>query len=142
MRKTFQYRMCPTRQQRKALEAILEECRWLYNNTLAYRKNAWEQEQRNASYYESKARIPLLKTEHPSLKSVHSQVLQHVTERVELAFQAFFQRCKAGESVGYPRFKGEGRYDSFTYTQSGFSLTHDNRVCLSNIGSIKLIYHR
>jgi len=134
--------MYPTKHQRKALEATLEECRWLYNNTLAYRKDAWEQEHRNASYYESKTRIPLLKTERPSLKSVHSQVLQNVTERVELAFQAFFRRCRAGETPGYPRFKGKGRYDSFTYTQSGFSLTHDNRVCLSKIGSIKLVYHR
>jgi len=142
MRKTFQYRMYPTRQQLQALEATLEECRWLYNNTLACRKDAWEQEQRHVSYYESKARLPWLKAERPSLKAVHSQVLQNVTERVELAFQAFFRRVKAGETPGYPRFKGKGRYDSFTYTQSGFSLTHDNRVCLSKIGSIKLVYHR
>jgi putative transposase len=136
------YRLYPTKKQQKALETTLEECRWLYNNTLACRKDAWEQEHRTVSYYESKARIPLLKVERPSLKSVHSQVLQHVTERVELAFQGFFRRCKAGETPGYPRFKGKGRYDSFTYTQSGFSLTHDNRVCLSKIGSIKLVYHR
>jgi len=149
MRKTFLYRMYPSKHQRKALEATLEECRWLYNNTLAYRKEAWEQEQRNVSYYDSKARIPLLKVERPSLKSVHSQVLQNITERVELAFQAFFRRVKNEEELGYPRFKGKGRYDSFTYTQSGFSIvsasqaaSHDNRVCLSKIGSIKLVYHR
>lgn len=136
------YRMYPSKRQLKMLEAALEECRWLYNNTLAYRKDAWEQEQRHVSYYDSKARIPLLKQERPSLKSAHSQVLQNVTERVELAFQGFFRRAKAGETPGYPRFKGKGRYDSFTYTQSGFSLTHDNRVCLSKIGSIKLVYHR
>jgi len=141
--------MYPSKHQRKALEATLEECRWLYNNTLAYRKEAWEQEQRNVSYYDSKARIPLLKVERPSLKSVHSQVLQNITERVELAFQAFFRRVKNEEEPGYPRFKGKGRYDSFTYTQSGFSIvsasqaaSHDIRVCLSKIGSIKLVYHR
>jgi len=149
MRKTFLYRMYPSKHQRKALEATLEECRWLYNNTLVYRKEAWEQEQRNVSYYDSKARIPLLKVERPSLKSVHSQVLQNITERVELAFQAFFRRVKNEEEPGYPRFKGKGRYDSFTDTQSGFSIvsasqaaSHDIRVCLSKIGSIKLVYHR
>jgi putative transposase len=68
--------------------------------------------------------------------------LQNVSERVELALQAFFRRCKTGENPGYPRFKGSGRYDSFTFPQSGFSLTHDNRVCLSKIGSIKIVYHR
>jgi len=142
MRKTYMYRLYPTKKQLKTLETTLEECRWLYNNTLAYRKDAWEQEQRNVSYYESKARIPLLKNERLSLKGVHSQVLQNVTERVELAMQVFFRRCKAGEKPGYPRFKGYERYDSFTYTQPGFSITHNNRVCLSKIGSIPIIYHR
>jgi putative transposase len=69
--------------------------------------------------------------------------LQNVTERVELAFQGFFRRIKAGEKdPGYPRFKGKGRYDSFTFTQSGFSVTHDDRVCLSKMGAIKMVYHR
>jgi putative transposase len=40
--------------------------------------------------------------------------------RVDLAFQAFFRRVKAGETPGYPRFKGKGWYDSITYLQSGF----------------------
>jgi putative transposase len=138
----YMYRLYPTKKQLKTLENTLEECRWLYNNTLACRKDAWEQEQRTVSYYESKARIPLLKAERPSLKSVHSQVLQNVTERVELAFQGFFRRVKTGENPGYPRFKGYGRYDSFTFTQSGFSITHDTCVVLSKIGNLKMVYHR
>ena|SRR2546425_743554 len=142
MRKRFQYRLYPTKQQLKKFEAVLEECRWLYNQTLAYRKDAWEQRQEHVSWYDSKKRIPILKAQRPTLSSVHSQVLQHVTERVELAFQAFFRRCKSGEDPGYPRFKGKGRYDSFTFPQSGFSITHDDKVCLSKIGSIKMVYHR
>ncbi len=139
----FQYRIYPTKKQAKALEQVLEECRWLYNETLAYRKHAWEHEQRHVSWYESKARIPILKQERPALKTVHSQVLQNVTERVELALQAFFRRLKAGEEKpGFPRFKGRGCYDSFTFPQSGFSVTHDDRVCLSKIGALKMVYHR
>ena len=107
-----QYRLFPTKKQTKALEQVLEECRWLYNETLAYRKDAWEQRKARVSWYESKARIPLLKQERPTLKQVHSQVLQNVTERVELAFQAFFRRVKAGEEPGYPRFKGRHRFKS------------------------------
>ncbi len=142
MRKMYRYRLYPTKKQQKILNETLEECRWLYNETLAYRKKAWEQEQRQVSWYESKARIPLLKVERPSLKTVHSQVLQNVTERVELALQAFFRRVKSSETPGYPRFKGKGRYDSITYPQSGFSITHDDRVCLSKIGSVKMVSHR
>ena len=40
--------------------------------------------------------------------------------RIDLAFKAFFRRVKAKEKPGYPRFRGAGRYDSFTYPQSGF----------------------
>src|SRR5438874_6731086 len=141
MRKTYMYRLYPTKKQLKTLETTLEECRWLYNNTLAYRKDAWEQEQRNVSYYESKARIPLLKNERLSLKGVHSQVLQNVTERVELAMQVFFRRCKAGEKPGYPRFKGYDRYDSFTYTQAGWRLK-DGRLDLTGVGAIKVKWSR
>ena len=83
----------------------------------------------------------MLKQERPSLDTVHSQVLQNVAVRVDLAMKAFFHRCQAGEEPG-SRFKGKGRYDSFTFPQSGFSITHDNRVCLSKVGAIKMVYHR
>jgi putative transposase len=123
------------------MEQTLEICRWVYNETLAMRKSAWEQEQRSISYYESKRQIPLWKKEHPELSRVYSQVLQDVSMRVDLAFKAFFRRVKAGENPGYPRFKGRGRYDSFTYPQYGFKLDGD-RLHLSKIGDVKVVLHR
>ena len=81
------------------------------------------------------------KASKPELKHVHSQVLQNVQERVELAFQAFFRRVKAGEEPGYPRFKGKGLYDSFTFKQSGFKLTGD-KLTLSKIGYVSIKLHR
>jgi putative transposase len=142
MRLTYQYRLFPNSAQRTSLEHTLGLCRWVYNQTLAMRKDAWEQEQRNVTYYDSKRMLPIWKVEKPNLSRVYSQVLQNVTERVELAFQAFFRRIKAGEEeVGYPRFKGYGNYDSFTYTQSGFKLTGDN-LALSKIGNIRVKLHR
>ena len=136
------YRIFPNKQALHALEAAFEECRWLYNDTLEFRKKAWEDENRTANYYQTKSRIPVLKISRPSLATVHSQVLQNVTERVDLAFKAYFRRVKAGEKEpGYPRFKGYGRYDSITYTQSGFRLTA-NRLELSKVGNIMLVLHR
>jgi putative transposase len=143
MRKTFKYRLFVDKRQQHILDFTLEECRWLYNDTLAYRKNAWEQEQRHANWYETKARIPLLKEQRPSLKEVYSQILQNVTERVDLAFQHFFRRVKAGDEPGYPRFKGYGRYASITYAQTGFKLDQASGVLeLSKIGSVKIVLHR
>ncbi len=128
----------------KILEQQLEACRRLYNETLTYRKDAWEQEQRNVSYFELKRRIPLLKAEHPELKIVYAQCLQNVTERVDLAFKAFFRRVKAGEEEpGYPRFKGYGRYDSFTFTQApdGCQIK-DDKLVLYTVGYVKIVWHR
>ena len=48
---------------------------------------------------------------------------------------------KAGENPGYPGFKGKGRYDSFTYLQSGFKLEGDH-LHLSKIGDVKIVLHR
>jgi putative transposase len=119
----------------------LEECRWLFNHFLAERKNTWEQEQKSLSLYEQHASLPALKEQRPSLASVHSQVLQNVAVRIDLAFKAFFRRVKAGEKPGYPRFRGKGRYDSFTFPQSGFSLD-GNILRLSKIGNVKVVLHR
>lgn len=77
----------------------------------------------------------------PALKQVHSQVLQDVAKRLNKAFQAFFHRVKSGETPGYPRFKSVGRYDSFTYPQSGYSLD-GNKLRLSKIGEVNIKLHR
>jgi putative transposase len=143
MRKMFQYRIYPSKKEEQKLNALLEECRWLYNHLLEKRRAAYEQEGTSLTLYQQQATYPVLKTERPALNKVHSQVLQNVAVRLDLAFQAFFRRCKEGaEERGYPRFKGKGRYDSFTFPQSGFSITHDDRVCLSKVGSLKMVYHR
>ncbi len=143
MRKMFQYRIYPTKKQVHKLNETLEECRWLYNHLLEKRKETYEQEGISLSLYQQQETFSILKQERPPLKEVHSQVLQNVAVRVDLAMQAFFRRCKEhAENPGFPRFKGYGRYDSFTFPQSGFSITHDNRVVLSKIGALKMVYHR
>jgi len=123
------------------MERTLDLCRWVYNQTLAYRKDAWEIEGRSISKYETHNLLPGWKVEKPKLAEVHSQVLQNVQERADLAFKAFFRRVKSGEKPGYPRFKGKGWYDSFTFPQSGFKLV-SGKLRLSKIGDVKIKLHR
>jgi putative transposase len=79
----------------------------------------------------------------PFLPLVHSQVLQDVLHRVDRAFDNFFHRCKSGEKPGYPRFKGAGGYDSFTYPQWGNGVKlKDGRLFLSGIGHLRLCKDR
>src|SRR4030066_138058 len=142
MRKTFMFRLYPSHHQITLLSDTLELCRWVYNETLATRKNTWEQEHQSLSRYATNKLLTGWKQAKPELARVHSQVLQNAQERVDLAFKAFFRRVKAGgEKPGYPRYKGHGRYDSFTFKQSGFSL-QGNVVQLSKIGPVQINRHR
>src|SRR6266576_2375869 len=143
MLKMYQYRLYPTKKQVQKLNETLDECRWLYNHLLEMRKTAYERDGISLTCFQQQYTFPVLKQERPSLSGVHSQILQNVAVRVDLAFKAFFRRVREhAQESGFPRFKGHGRYDSFTFPQSGFSITHDNRVTLSKIGSIKMVYHR
>jgi putative transposase len=142
--RSSQYRLHLTSGQRRILEQQLEQCRWLYNHTLAARRDAWQQRQETLGLYDTQAMLPDWKAERKTLKLVHSQVLQNVQVRVDLAFKAFFRRVKASENeVGYPRFKGFGRYDSLTYPQYGNGARlQGNRLTLSKIGAVQLNLHR
>lgn len=145
MRKTCKYRLYPNKQQRRLLDQQLEECRWLYNYLLAERRDAWEERQESRRLYDQQATLPALKAERSTLTTVHSQVLQNVAVRIDLAFQAFFRRIKAGETPGYPRFRGQGRYASITFPQVpvGCRLdTETKRLRIANVGLVKVILHR
>jgi len=142
MLKTFRYRIYPTKAQCSLLERTLEECRWVYNETLAHRREAWKERKEFVRYFDSCKLLPLWKKERPSLNIVYSQVLQDVQRRVDKAFKGFFRRVKGGEKPGYPRFKGKGRYRSFTYPQFGFGITEDGKLHLAKIGDIKIKLHR
>ncbi len=141
---TYQYRLWPTKGQQRLLAQQLETCRWVYNQTLAARRDAWEEQQESLGLYDTIKLLPDWKAERPSLKNVHSQVLQNVQVRVDLAFKAFFRRVKAGEKeVGYPRFKGKGRYDSIIYPQYGNGAKLNGAtLILSKIGSVRINLHR
>jgi putative transposase len=143
MRRTFKYRIFPSKPQERSLALSLETCRRVYNNFLWDRKNVHETTGESLSYFEQKRQLPLIKANDPLIPMVHSQVLQDVCKRVDLAFQAFFRRVKAGEDPGYPRFKGQGQYDSLTYSQFGNGVRIENgKLWLSKIGSVKIKLHR
>jgi putative transposase len=141
MRKTYRFRLFPTPAQQRKMAQTLRECRGLYNHLLAERRDTYEQTGKSPSQYTQQTTYPVLKEANPALREVHSQVLQNVAVRIDLAFKAFFRRVKSGGEPGYPRFRGASRYDSFTYPQSGFRVER-NRVFLSKIGHVKAVIHR
>jgi len=140
MKTAYKFRMYPNKQQEAMLDVTLETCRHLYNTALADRKNCYELEGISRSYEDQAATLTLEKKE-GKWQGVFSQVSQDVLRRVDKAFKAFFRRVKSGETPGYPRFKGEGWYKSFTYPQAGFKI-EGSKLVLSKIGSIRIFKHR
>ncbi len=141
MKKTFKYRLYPTKSQKAVLIQTLETCRNLYNDFLEERIQVYDTYGFGLTYRDQQNNLPEMRAKDPGLAAVHSQVLQDVAKRVDRAYQSFFRRVKNGEKPGFPRFRGKDRHDSFTFPQSGFSLL-GNVVRLSGIGKIPLVYHR
>src|SRR6266516_7995868 len=141
-KQAYKFRLYPTKKQVQSLTWTLDRCRELYNAALQERRDAYRLVGKSITYYDQANQLPEIKAIREEYKDIHSQVLQDVLRKADKAFKAFFARCKRGKTPGYPRYKGRGHYESFTYPQVGFSFTHDNRVCLSKIGSIKVKLHR
>lgn len=143
MRKTYKYRIYPSKTQDARLLATLDVCRILYNSCLVDRKNHYESTGEGLSRIRQQEILVADKKRVLLLKEVHSQVLQDVLLRVERAYQGFFRRLAAREAkAGYPRFKSEGRYDSITYPQEpGFKI-EEGKLKLSKIGHLKIKMHR
>jgi len=141
--RAYKYRLYPTKKQTQKLEWTLNMCRILYNSGLLDRRNHYEQTSKALSRIKQQETLKGDKQRVESLQEIHSQVLQEVLFRVERAFQGFFRRLREKEGqAGYPRFKGEGRYDSITYPQQpGFAITPQG-LKLSKIGTIKIKMHR
>ena len=137
----YRYRIYPTKAQVSVLERTLGVCRDVYNSLVHERTVLYKTTGKAPSRVDQCREITAWKAAHSELCDVYSQVLQNITRRVDLAFQAFFRRVKAGDDPGYPRMKGKGQYDSITYPQSGFGF-YQGRLRLSKIGDVAIRLHR
>ena len=144
MRKTFRFRLYPSKAQRTALQRTLNCCCWVYNKTLETRRDAWQEDQKSLSRYDTNKMLTQWKQEETWLQQGHAQAMLNAQMRVDLAFRAFFRRVKAGKTPGYPRFRSAGRYDSFTYPQQkgNWRFLDNGRLRLSKVGNVKIRLHR
>lgn len=120
---------------------MLDRCRELYNAALEERREAYRMCGRSLGYYEQSAQMTDLKAVRPEYAALDSQMVRETLQRLDKAFKAFFRRIRAGEKAGYPRFKGAGRYNSFTFYNTGWKVDTD-RLTLRSVGNIKMRQHR
>jgi putative transposase len=158
MRTAYQYKLRPNKDQVATIELWLELLRRQYNYRLGERFSWWEENRcsvnacplimpipqlrDNPDYYSQKRDLVNTKEKFPECKLIHSQILQDCVKRVKLAFDRWFKADKNGQRLGKPRFKGKGRYRSFTYPQIKQDCLKGNKINLPKIGKVKLIQHR
>jgi putative transposase len=138
MQKTFKYRIYASKETINKAENWLRLCRNLYNCALEQRIDAYRKQRKTLSGYTQMAELPNIKETFPEYRIVGSQVLQQCLERLDSAYKAFFRRIKqGGEKAGFPRFKGNNRYDSFTLKNTGWKLD-GKYFSIRNVGRFKL----
>ncbi|UOF92309.1 helix-turn-helix domain-containing protein [Fodinisporobacter ferrooxydans] len=78
MRISYKYRLYPTKEQQAKILYILERCRLLYNRLLEERILAYKETGKTLNYYDQANTFNERKQHIPTLKQMHSQVLQDV----------------------------------------------------------------
>ena len=111
MLKAYKYRIYPNKEQKIQIEKTFGCCRFVYNQTLAYRKDAYEKEKKSISRtgcnnYCNRE----LKKGYEWLKEVDKFALTNTIYNMDAAYRNFFR-----EHAGYP--KSKSRHDNHkTYT--------------------------
>jgi putative transposase len=158
MRTACQYRLRPTSSQVAQMSEWLELLRRQYNYRLGERFNWYEQNRcpihscplvchlpelkDNPDFYSQKRDLVHSKALFPEYGEIHSQVLQDCVARVNKTFDRWLKGDCNGKRSGKPRFKGAGRYRSFTFPQIRQDCIQGKFINLSKIGLVKLIQHR
>lgn len=141
MRLAYKFRLYPNKTQIESLERSLDLCRDLYNAAIQERRDAWNLNRIRISFFDQSKQVPDIRTTSPEYQLIQARVCDQVLRQADKAFQAFFGRCKAGKSPGFPRFKGRSFFNSFFYNREGFRFV-DGKLRLANIGLIKIRQHR
>jgi putative transposase len=138
--KTFEYKL---RLNKKFLEAALcelEHNRELYNAALAERRECYKLTGKGLNWIEQSKHLTDARTL-PEVKAHLRSIQQNTIKRLDLAYAAFFRRCKTGEEEkGFPRFKGRDRFHSFAQTIEsvrGCPLRGD-KLTVPGVGSCRL----
>ena len=153
-----QYKLRPNQEQASQFDGWLGLLRMQYNSMRAERFNRFEFNRspvnfcslvscciaptvKKPDYSWQKKDLLNTKKLFPEYAGIHSQVLLNCIERVKKAFDRYIKADSSGKRSGKLRFKGRGRYHSFTYTQMKQDCIKGNRITLPKFGDVKIILH-
>jgi putative transposase len=139
MLRSFKYRLHPNASQERVLDQWRRQCAAIYNAGLEQRITAWRQARQSIRYNDQTVQLTDLRAADPIFDVVPVEVQRSALRRLDLAFAAFFRRCRSGETPGFPRFRATRRYDSFSI---GRVRVKRDRVHVPKLGHVKMNLHR
>ena len=142
MIKAYKYRIYPNSEQRMQIAKTFGCCRFVYNQTLAYRKEVYEKEKKSVSKTDCNNYCNRqLKKDYEWLKEVDKFALTNAIYNMDAAYRKFFK-----EHAGYPKFKSKhDNHKSYTTNITNGNITVDfesNRVKLPKLKDVTAKLHR
>jgi len=127
VQKAFKYRFFPTDEQAAQLARTFGCARYIYNQALNYRCQAWQQEKKSINYHDTALKLTAWKQEPDKafLSEVSSVVLQQSLRNLDTAFTNFFQK-----RAQYPKYKARRHRQSARYATNAF-IIRDGRITLA-----------
>lgn len=103
MLKAYKYRIYPSTQQTEQINKTFGCCRFVYNQTLAYRKELYENKKESMNKFDCNNYVNhILKKQYEWLKEADKFALTNSVYNMDSAYQKFFK-----EHTGYPKFKSK-----------------------------------
>ena len=142
MLKAYKYRLYPNKEQEKQIQKTFGCCRFVYNQTLAYRKELYEINKESMNKIACNNYVnQVLKKEYEWLREVDKFALTNSVYNMDSAYQKFFK-----EHAGYPKFKSK-RDNKKSYstnsTNNNIEISFEkNRIKLPKLKWVKTKVHR
>ena len=142
MLKAYKFRIYPNNEQKVQIAKTFGCCRFVYNKTLAYRKEIYEKEKKSVSKTDCNNYCNReLKNDHEWLKEVDKFALTNAIYNMDAAYQKFFK-----EHAGYPKFKSKhDNHKSYTTNFTNGNIAVDfktGRVKLPKLKEVRTKLHR
>ena len=142
MLKAYKYRLYPNKEQEILIQKTFGCCRFVYNQTLAHRKELYETKKESISRIDcNNWKNKTLKVDYEWLKEVDKFALDNAIINMDSAYQKFFK-----EHTGYPKFKSkrDNRKSYKTnYTNGNIEVSFEkNIIKLPKLKLVKAKIHR
>lgn len=142
MLKAYKYRLYPNKKQEILIQKTFGCCRFVYNQTLAHRKEMYETKKESMSKIDcNNWKNKTLKVNYEWLKEVDKFALDNAIINMDVAYQKFFK-----EHAGYPKFKSkrDNRKSYKTnYTNGNIEVYFEkSKIKLPKLKWVKVKIHR